>query len=208
MAEENLDTIARLLVEGIQPYSDLNRRRDSQRLIRLNDAKFLIRDAANFMDSRTPDVWQLLFADALDYAGRAIFAFTGGVKKLVRKAGFFEAIAALLFHVDVVLQPIARRFALFFGQTTAEVIGGPWRKILSYLTSFTISTGKVKSESVILFFNVLHARRIAQLVNTACVYLVENSTFERRYKIHGVLPQSKHARRVRRTVRSRNPKKR
>lgn len=201
MADENTETIANLLGIDIRPYPDSTRREDSQRLIRLNDGKRIIRDCAIFIDASTPGVWQLMFADALDYAGRAIFSFTGGVKKLVRKAGFFEAIAALLFQVDLVLQPVARKFALFFGQQTVEVVGGPWRKILAYFVP--VSKGTVKKEAVILFFDVLNARRLADLVNNACVYLVENASRERRYKLHGVLRQSNNSRRVRRTVRSR-----
>jgi hypothetical protein len=201
MADENLETIADLLIEGIRPYDPATRRRDAQRLIRLNDGKEIIRNCARFIDASTPGIWQLIFADALDYAGRALLAFTGGVKKLVKKAGFFEALAALLFNVDIALQPVARKFALFFGQRTAEVIGGPWRKILAYF--LPVSTGTVKKEAVLLFFDVLHARRIAKLVNDSCVYLVENSTADRRYRIHKVLPQTKHNRRRRKTVRSR-----
>lgn len=207
MADDNLntqETIANLLIQDIHPYPEETRVQDSRHLMRLNDGKRIIRDCAIYMDSNTPGLWQLIFADALDYAGRAIFAFTGGVKRLVKQAGFFEALALIFFKIDIVLQPLARKFAAFFGQQAAEVVGGPWKKILAFLNPIH-AKGTVKKESVILFWDILHARRIAKLVNTACVYLVENSTRERRYKIHGVLKQTKHQRRVRRTVRSRKP---
>jgi len=90
---EDQETIATFLTSQIQPYTEEERKLDSTRLIRLNDAKEMLRACAVRIDQATPEVWQLMVGNGIEFGGQALLSFTQAVKKLVKRAGFFEAVS-------------------------------------------------------------------------------------------------------------------
>jgi len=163
--EDYAENTPNVLTEGIEPYPPLLRARHSQRLIRLNDAKQLLRDASAQIDADFPRWWQISVGHALDFAGNAILGFASGLKANVFKAKIGDGLLRIFGGPNPFLAELARNYAAFFGVRTT--IGNSlWQATVSAVKP---NADKLAKGSIYLGFSLSSLERMRRLLEGATV---------------------------------------
>lgn len=205
------ETIADWLTSEVKPFEECftaeQIRKLRQRVMRMNEAKAILREAAERVNEATPGIWQMIVANALNYAGQALLGFVAGVRGLVKKAGVIDLLFKWKAGLETTLAKVAQRWARFWGQGEVPVsttfMGTAWDFVKGSLGFGKGFTSKAKW--VIYGMEALSARRFARMIEAEMIGphpLVAFNVIQARS-----VPQAKRQRRKMDMARSRKPGK-
>jgi len=209
MADEaEFESIAEWLTSDVKPFEECfdetQRRRLRQRVLRLNEAKAILREAAERVNEATPGIWQLLVANAIEYSGQALLGFLSTVRGLVKKAGLLDLLIKFKAGLEAGLAKLAQRYARFWGQNVP--VSSTFLGTAIEFVKSAIGLGKglpSKAKYVIFGMEALSAKRMAEMVERQMIgvipYIAYNNVMAR------ALPQRKNQRRRVKLARSRSP---